>query len=156
VSSDRVRKRLAGLAPDARAAAAPGRSIYTAEWSERVYAGLRARAEPVVASGRVAILDATFASRAERRRAREAASARGVAARFLEVRCPPELARERLARRAALGTDPSDAGPELYARSVAGFEPLLAEEGLSAEAIDTGDPGWREELARRAARWAIG
>ncbi len=156
VSSDRVRKRLAGLEPAERAGAPPGRGIYTPEWTERVYAGLRTRAEPVAASGRVAVLDATFAARAERRRAREAAAALGVALRFLEARCPPDLARERLARRAALGADPSDAGPDLYARSAAGFEPVLAGEGLAAEVIDTGDPAWREELARRAARWSTG
>jgi aminoglycoside phosphotransferase family enzyme/predicted kinase len=154
VSSDRVRKRLAGLAPEQRAAAAPGAGIYTAERSERVDAGLLERAGPVVASGRVAILDATFASRAERRRAREAAGALGVALRFLEVRCAPELTRERLARRAALGADPSDAGPELHARSAEGFEPVRAEEGLDAQEIDAGDPAWPGELARRAARWS--
>jgi aminoglycoside phosphotransferase family enzyme/predicted kinase len=155
VSSDRVRKREAGLAPTERAAAAPDRGIYTPEWTDRVYAGLVARAAPVVASGRVAILDATFASRARRRRAREAAAALGAPLRFLETRCAAPIAHERLARRAAAGTDPSDAGPELYARSVAAFEPVSAEEGLAHEPLDTGDPAWPAELDRCAARWGL-
>jgi aminoglycoside phosphotransferase family enzyme/predicted kinase len=155
VSSDRVRKREAGLAPTDRAGAAPGRGIYTPEWTERVYAGLVARAAPVAASGRVAILDATFASRAQRRRAREAAAALGVPARFLETRCAARIALERLARRAAVGTDPSDAGPGLHARSAAAFEPVRADEGLAVEALDTGDPAWPAELARLAARWGL-
>jgi aminoglycoside phosphotransferase family enzyme/predicted kinase len=153
VSSDRVRKRMAGLAPTERATAAPGAGIYTREWSERVYAGLLERAAPVAASGRLAILDATFAKRAHRGRAREAAGALGVPLRALETRCRPEVARERLAARAVAGTDPSDAGPELYARSVAGYEPIGADEGLDLERIDTSDPGWREALARWARRW---
>ncbi len=154
VSSDRVRKRLAGLAPGARVAAAPGHGIYAPEWTERVYAELVTRAAPVVASGRVAILDATFASRAQRRRAREAAAALGAPVRFLETVCPAEVARERLARRVSIGSDASDAGPEFHARSAAAFEPVLAGEGLLAEAIDTSEPAWQEGLARRAARWA--
>ena len=156
IASDRVRKRLAGLAPTDRAAAGPERGIYTTERTERVYAGLVVRAVPVVASGRVAILDATFATRAHRRRAREAADAQGVAVRFVETRCPPAVARERLARRAAAGTDPSDAGPELHARSLARFEPIAPEEGIPADVLDTADPAWRDELARRVSAWGLG
>jgi aminoglycoside phosphotransferase family enzyme/predicted kinase len=152
ISSDRVRKREAGLAPTARAGAPPGEGIYTREWTERVYAGLLARAAPVVASGRVAILDATWATRAQRARVREAARALGVPLRWLEARCAESVVLPRLARRAAEGRDPSDAGPELYARSRAGFEPVAPDEGLGAESIDTGAPEWRGELARRAAR----
>jgi hypothetical protein len=151
ISSDRVRKREAGLAPTARAGAPPGGGIYTREWSERVYAGLLSRAAPVAASGRVAILDATWATRAQRARAREAARALGVPLRWLETRCAEATALSRLAQRAAAGRDPSDAGPELYARSRAGFEPLAPDEGLAGEALDTGAAGWREDLARRAA-----
>jgi hypothetical protein len=156
ISSDRVRKREAGLAPTQRAASEPERGIYTSEWTERVYAGLLSRARPVVASGRVAILDATFATQAHRRRARDAADALGVAARFVETRCPPALARERLARRAAAGSDPSDAGPELHARSLAHFEPIAAQEGIAFDVLDTADPNWQEALARRVAAWDLG
>jgi hypothetical protein len=153
LSSDRVRKRMAGLAPSERGTAPPGGGIYTREWTERVYAALLERAAPVAASGRLAIVDATFAQRAHRRRAREAAAALGVPVRFLETRCRAEIARERLAVREAAGNDPSDAGADLHARSAASFEPLLAEEELDLARIDTGDPGWREALARIAKRW---
>jgi len=155
ISSDRVRKRLAGLAPGDRSGAERDRGIYTPEWNDRVYAGLLARAEPVVASGRVAVLDATYASRAQRRRAREASAALGAPLRFVETRCRPELVRERLARRVVEGLDASDAGPELLEQSRAAFEPLLSEEEIAIEAVDTGDPGWREALARRASRWGL-
>lgn len=155
IATDRVRKREVGLAPTARAAADLRRGIYTTEWTERVYAGLLGRAGPVVASGRVAILDGTFATRAHRRQARAAADALGVGVRFVETRCPPELARERLARRAAAGTDPSDAGPELHAQSLAGFEALDAAEGIPVDVVDTADPAWRDILARSVSTWKL-
>jgi aminoglycoside phosphotransferase family enzyme/predicted kinase len=153
IATDRVRKREAGLAPTDRAAAGPQRGIYTPEWTERVYAGLLERARPVVASGRTAILDGTFGTRAHRRHARAAADALNVGVRFVETRCPPALARERLARRAAAGADPSDAGPELHAQSLAGFETLEPEEGIAVDVVDSADPAWRDALARCVSAW---
>ena len=123
VSSDRTRKRLAGLAPEERAASEPGAGIYTEEWMERTYAALLERAEPVVASGRVALLDATWASARRRAAARAFAEGIGAQAWLLEVRCAEATALERLRRRAAEGRDPSDAGPGLLAQSRAQFEP---------------------------------
>ncbi len=155
IASDRVRKHEAGLAPTDRATAGPDRGIYTPAWTARVYAGLLERAAPIVASGRVAILDATFSTRSQRRRAREAADALGVPVRFLETRCAPEVARERLARRAAAGTDASDAGPELYARSLARFERVGADEGIAFDLVDTGEADWQERLAGRLSAWGL-
>ena len=123
VSSDRTRKRLAGVAPEDRAGAAPGAGIYTAEWTERTYAALLERAEPVVASGRAALLDATWASARQRAAARAFAERVGAQAWIVEVRCAEATALERLRRREREGRDPSDAGPELLARSRAQFEP---------------------------------
>ncbi|HEX2484513.1 MAG TPA: AAA family ATPase [Myxococcota bacterium] len=123
VSSDRTRKRLAGLAPDASAAAAFGAGIYTSEWNERTYAAILERAEPVVAAARAALLDATWSSAVHRTAALRAAAARGAPAWLVEVRCSEATARERLRRRAAAGGEPSDAGPELLAASRARFEP---------------------------------
>jgi predicted kinase len=123
IASDRTRKRLAGLRPEARAGAEPGRGLYTPEWNERTYAALLERAEPVLSSGRPALLDATFSAAAERGRALALAEERGAPAWLVEVRCAEPVARARLAARARAGADPSDAGPELLAASVAGFEP---------------------------------
>jgi len=123
VSSDRTRKRLAGLAPGERAAAAPDAGLYTPEWTERTYVALLERAEPIVASGRAALLDATWASARQRARVRALAGSLGADAWLVEVRCPEAIALERLRRRAREGRDPSDAGPGLLARSRAEFEP---------------------------------
>jgi hypothetical protein len=122
ISSDRTRKRLAGLAPETRAGAGVGEDLYAADWTERTYAGLLERAEPVLASGRAALLDATFAEGSRRRAALAFAERQGAAAWLVEVRCAEATALARLARRAREGRDASDAGPELLAASIARFE----------------------------------
>jgi len=146
VSSDRVRKRLAGLPATARRAEAPGQGLYAPAVTEGVYAALLERAAPVLDAGRVAILDATWARAEHRERARRLAAGRSVPARFLLARCAPEVARERLARRAARGRDASDAGPELHAASVRAFEPLAAWPERERAEVHTDRAGWREAL----------
>ena len=78
IASDRVRKRQAGLEATARGHA----EIYTEERTRATYAGLLERAEPVVRSGRVAILDATYARASLRDELRAWASSHGVASLF--------------------------------------------------------------------------
>jgi hypothetical protein len=148
VSSDRVRKQRLGLPAAARA----DLSAYTPEARAGVYAALLERAEAVVASGRVAILDATFGSRIEREVVRKRASVWRIPVWFVEARCAPEVARERLVRRRQAGGDPSDAGPELEAASRAGFEPLDEWPEALRAGLRTDDPEWPralEDVVRR-------
>jgi aminoglycoside phosphotransferase family enzyme/predicted kinase len=123
VASDRVRKRLFSVAPTERLANEWGSGAYAPEHVERTYAGVLERARPVLASGRTAIVDATFSKRAQRDAAGRLAGDLGCPAFVVEVQCAPEIARDRLARRAAAATDPSDAGPEAWAPSARAFEP---------------------------------
>ncbi len=123
VASDRVRKRLAGLEPTARTGAGVDEGLYHPEQTRRVYEALFERAEDLVASGRTALLDASFTTRSQRAMARAWAEQRGVRARLIEVRCELEQARQRLEARARAGKDPSDAGPDFLATSLARFEP---------------------------------
>ena len=122
IVSDRVRKHRAGIAAAARRGDDVDRGMYAPEERAAVYRGLLERAAPVVASGRTAILDASFASRAERDRARRWARDHGVSARLVEVRCAPDEAERRLAARVRAGRDASDAGPAFLATHVARFE----------------------------------
>ena len=98
------------------------------------------------------VIDATFSRRQQRERDRDLAREFGVPALCFETRCEPGVAFERLARRAAAGTDPSDAGPSRYAASVAGFE--ATEEWPRDEhfVVHTDREGWRDELRETAAR----
>ncbi len=153
ISSDRVRKRVFGLAADEHTHVGEYEGIYRPERSERVYRGLLERAEPVIASGRAAILDAAHAFSAQRERAIEFARARGSPVRMLETRCAEETTLERLGRRERSGVDPSDAGPAFYSRSAADFEPVRAVEGVDHLVVRTDEEGWRAELQDALSRF---
>lgn len=99
LASDEVRKELAGLTPTEPAAAALDEGIYTPEWTERVYAVCLERAEEALFQGRRVVVDATFQEDARRRAYLEAAHAWGVPAVLLVCEAPPEVVRERMARR---------------------------------------------------------
>ena len=152
IASDRVRKRLAGVSPTTRLGVSWQGGAYTPEQGDRVYAALLDRARPVLASGRAAILDATFAHRARREEAARLASEVGAGVFFAEVACAAAVARERLARRAAADSDPSDAGPELYVQSTLDFEPLTEWAESSRALIRTDARDWRTDLAGLADR----
>ncbi|MDJ0867338.1 MAG: AAA family ATPase [Myxococcota bacterium] len=144
VATDRVRK--AG----AEVASGPvglDEGIYSEAARDRVYDAVLERARPVLASGRVAILDATWSRRAHRDRARGLAAELGSRALFVETRCADAVALDRLARRRAAGRDLSDAGPELHAESRARFEGRGEGEGGAWLELATDRPGWREALA---------
>jgi len=144
ISSDRVRKQIAGLPPSSRVHGLPDEGLYTPAAVDRTYVALFERARPIVNSGRVAILDATFSQRRHRIMAADLAAELGVSWRMIEARCAPEIARERLARREAEGGGASDAGPAFYERSVARFEPVGPAERLHV--VHTDAAGWRDAL----------
>jgi hypothetical protein len=152
VGSDRVRKRQAGIAASAHGHG----ELYTAERTEATYAGLLERAAPVVLSGRVAILDATFARAGLRDALRDWAADHALRAFLIESVCAEPVARARLVARARAGRDPSDAGPELYASSAAGWEPPDEWPGESRAVVRTDSAHWRESLAEAARRFALG
>ena len=97
IASDRLRKRLRGPPGGAR-------RLYTQSAKDAVYAGLLERAAPVVRSGRVAVLDATYERASHRDHARRWAAELGVPFAVVETRAPRALTLERLARRAAAGS----------------------------------------------------
>lgn len=145
VASDRVRKRLAGLADRERPAVAE--ALYAPERRDAVYDAMLERAAPVLDSGRVALLDATFARAEQRARARGVAAARGVPAFLVEARCGRAVSLARLARREAADRDASDAGPAVYQATAAAFEPPR-EWPRATRAVVATDRPWR--LAARA------
>jgi hypothetical protein len=109
----------------------------------------------VLDSGRVAILDATWARADHRAAARRLAARLGVPARCAIAHCTAEVARERLARRAREGRDASDAGPELHAESVLAFEPLAEWPAAECAEVHTDREGWRDALGGVAAQLGL-
>ena len=124
LSSDIVRKQLAGLPPEQHAYAPFGQGIYSPEWTTRTYDELLHQAAPVLAAGGCAILDASFLRASERTRAIEAA--KQASARVIMVECvaPRKALLERLAQRQAGGTV-SDGRPEILKGQVAAQEPVV-------------------------------
>jgi aminoglycoside phosphotransferase family enzyme/predicted kinase len=151
-SSDRTRKRLAGLPPGARAAADPDAGLYTPAWHDRAYAALLEHAAPALRSGRAVVLDATWSERRRRAAARELAHRLGAAAWLVRVDCAEATALERTRARASHGTDPSDAGPEWVARSRSRFEPPDEWPAAQRLALATDASDWRAALSPLAAR----
>jgi uncharacterized protein len=135
VSSDRVRKALAGVRATERAP----EGAYSAAFSARTFDEVFRRAGVVLDSGRGVVLDATFRERALQLRARDLAQRHGRRFLFVETVCDEVTLRERLRRRAA-GPSISDAGEALLERVRAEFEPVTELGAGEHVRVDTTEP----------------
>jgi len=99
LSSDRIRKELAGLPPGKLPAVPYGSGIYAPAATEATYAELLRRAASLLARGELVIADASWAS--AEHRAAAAAAAHSTDARLVQLRCaaPADLAAQRLTSR---------------------------------------------------------
>ncbi len=134
LSSDPLRKELAGLAADTPAAEAYGQGLYSRAASDATYAELLARAAIVLERGGTVVLDASWTDGGRRDDAREVARRCGAELVELRCTCPPEVAAERIARRRAAGPTDSDADAEVARRMAADAAPWP-----EATAVDTSD-----------------
>ena len=125
--SDVERKRLHGLAPLADSAA-QGRDIYTAEASRRTFARLAQQAGALLQAGYPVIVDAAFLRRSERDDFHALARTLGLPFAILHCHAAPDRLRERVQRRQAAATDPSEADLAVLARQQQHAEPLAREE----------------------------
>ncbi|MBI3329933.1 MAG: AAA family ATPase, partial [Nitrospinae bacterium] len=125
LSSDVTRKRLAGISPTARAAAAYGEGLYSPERADATYADLLQQAERLLAQGRSVLIDASFQRARDRLQAKEVAERAGAQFCVLECWCPEEEVRRRLDARVAQGGAVSDGRWELLAQQRQAFEPLF-------------------------------
>jgi hypothetical protein len=123
ISSDVVRKRLAGLEADTPAPAAFGSGLYSDDMTATVYCEMLSEAGTCLELGQSVILDASWTLQSWRDAARSVA-AQGVA-EFVPVHCwvAPHLARARISGRAASGPQPSDATPLIYDEMSSALEP---------------------------------
>jgi predicted kinase len=157
VDADRTRKHLLGVAETHPLPHDAWQGAYDVAVTERVYAELMSRAGLVLASGRPVVVDASFRSRALRKRARELARAHGVRFRFVECRAPEEVCRARLERRAR-GPTPSDGRPAIFADFAARFEPVDEIPPQEHFVLDTTRPVERsvDELRAHIVTWPRG
>lgn len=147
IRSDVERKRLAGLGASERATAAVGEGLYSAQMTQRTYARLQDIVRAVVAAGRPALVDATFLKRAQRDQFRDLAMRLGVQFAILAFDAPPDVLRERVAKRAVEGLDAADADVAVLEHQLAAREPLGVDE--QAVPVDTSrEVDWEAVLAR--------
>lgn len=109
VSSDRVRKELAGFPLHKRGDAAARARLYSPAMTRRTYAALLAAAERHAAAGESCVLDATFGSVELRRQAIRRLRRQGVRFVFVEATATNASQRRRLAARDRVPGEVSDA-----------------------------------------------
>ncbi len=137
VSSDAVRPHVVGERDGLDRWGAPR---YSEAARHQVYDAVRERVRPVLASGRPAILDATFAHHSEREATLALASEMDSSCHIVEARCSRDVALERLARRSARGDDDSEAGPGHLDASQREFEPIAPPNRASHDVVETDHP----------------
>jgi aminoglycoside phosphotransferase family enzyme/predicted kinase len=122
--SDAVRKRLFP-SPSVDEATVPafGEGIYTPEATEKTYEALLSEAMKDLDSGGSAIVDATFAKRRHRERARDLVRDSGAAVVFAECISSDAVIRRRLSRREGR-KHLSDARPQHFVSQRLAFEPV--------------------------------
>ncbi|NDU71514.1 AAA family ATPase [Actinomadura sp. DSM 109109] len=132
LSSDRIRKELAGLTPADPASAPYGSGIYTPEWGRRTYRELALRAARLLQMGETVILDASWTSKANRDLL--AAVAEQEHAHLTRLRCeaPEAVCAERMRTRPR-GASDADAGIAAAMRTDSAPWP-------GSVAVDTGGP----------------
>jgi predicted kinase len=138
IRSDVVRKELAGLSPTTANRPAIDQGLYSSEWTQRTYTECLKRAEQLLFEGGRVIIDASFAKQDHRTMFIDAALHWGVLLVLLVCRTPPEVARERIARRTG---DASDADVSVYERIRDRWDGLRPRPGFAAyEIASAGDP----------------
>jgi predicted kinase len=148
VSSDRVRKELAGLAPETPAPAAFGRGIYTPEWHDRTYAACLERAEKLLFGGKRVIVDASFREARRRLTFLEAALRWGVRPVLLVCAAAEETVQQRMAARRG---GPSDADWAVHRAAAAAWEEPVEDARWSVHVVPT--DGGRDEALQASLRF---
>ncbi len=131
LSSDRLRKQLAGIPADRSAAAGYREGIYTPEWTARTYAALLDHASALLSAGESVVLDATWSDEAQRDAALRVAERTSTDLVALHCHVPDDMAAARLDARTS---GPSDADASVAA-AMRGAEPPWPE----AATVDTSD-----------------
>jgi aminoglycoside phosphotransferase family enzyme/predicted kinase len=148
LSSDEVRKELAGLDVTSPAPAAFRHGLYAPEHTDATYGELVRRAGAALAMGTSVVLDASWSDRRWRERAGAVAEATASDAVALLCQVPPEVSARRLVRRRAAGPSSSDADAAIARAMAAQADPW-------PEAMELRTDGSPDEVLE-AARRAIG
>jgi uncharacterized protein len=133
VRSDVERKRLFGLAAEAKSAG----EIYTPEATKATFARMHDLARALLGAGWPVIADATFLARWQRDLFRDLARECGVAFRILDFSAPQNILEDRVAHRQTQGRDASEADLAVLRSQISSQEPFAADELDQALTVDT-------------------
>ena len=138
VRSDVERKRMRGLAGDARTGSALGGDLYTPAATGETYRRLGELARKILEAGFPALVDATFLKAAQRAPFASLAEELDVPLVILDLDAPEAVLRERVSAREREGRDASEATLAVLVRQIAEREALDAAERSSSVRVDTG------------------
>ncbi len=128
ISSDLLRKRLAGLNPYQPQRDDFDQGLYTPEMTDLVYETMVRKARPILKEGKGVILDATFSQKRWRALARGLAEEMDIPFLMVLATAPPHVVRERLQARAKERVV-SNGRWEIYLRHRERFQEPTEEEG---------------------------
>lgn len=123
LSSDKIRKGLAGIPLTTPKFEEYGRGIYSTDFTQRTYEALFRKAKQNLINGRRVIIDASFSRREEREMARQLAGEMGVEFYLIETKCSQEEIKRRLGQRHK-GPSVSDGRLEIYRKQRLDFEEI--------------------------------
>ena len=146
VRSDVERKRLFGLEETAASGSGIGAGIYTPEASAATYERLFTLAQGLLEARHNVILDAAFLKKEQRDAARAVATRANLDTVLVYPEAPADVLRARLAKRATLRDEASEADLAVLEHQLGTAEEPLAEEG--ALIIDTSGEVDVEEIVR--------
>lgn len=143
LSSDRVRKELAGMDAEADASAGYQQGLYSGAHTDKTYAALADRAETLLAHGESVVLDASWTRVAHREVAARAAERTSSELVALQCSAPADVAAERMRSRSGAASDAD--------RDVA--EAMAADADPWPQAATVSTAGSPEESTREAMSW---
>lgn len=144
--SDVERKRLFGLAADAKSHSELAAGIYTQEATEKTYAHLAQTAQALLQAGYSVTLDATHLRRWQRDAMRQVAENLGLPALVIVLQAPLDILEARIRKRALRKGEASEATLEVLHQQLAQLEPLTPEEEIYALHVDTEAPKANQQL----------
>lgn len=122
-SSDRLRKKAAGLPLFKRSPASQREELYSPEMSDKIYNELREKAEDQIRIGGSAILDATYNSHIRRKNLLKMLDDHNINYFFIEAHASDGVIRERLRNRDNESRIASDARVEDFKKLSRGYNP---------------------------------
>jgi predicted kinase len=142
LQTDLVRRELLGTS---NAPSGFNEGHYVVDQRDRIYDEMFRRASDWLKRGVSIVLDGTFATVRHRERALIEARLDGAVVLMVRCKCNDQTAMERIAQRAAAGSSPSEARPELYEQQKSAFE--SDPPGMHALEVDTSSTLRVQELA---------